>query len=112
MHFEREADLRGYRALGVKAIIVSMAVTEGIDYVAGKKEDGLPLSLIDIRGDYFYALAKSENFIRLPLGDHEEGTRGYFMQSTRGTGDAASNWEYGYMEFLTKFGFAPCVRPR
>ena len=82
-----------------------MATAEGIGCVAGRKDDGLKLSLVDIERAYCHALATREILIRLPLEDHWEGMRGKIMKSICFARDAAGNWEDCYVDFLAGVGF-------
>ena len=74
-------------------MIFSMAVTEGIGYTRGRKQQGVKLDFIDVRRAYFHAKAKREVFVELPPEDAEEGMCGRLLKSMYGTRDAAQNWE-------------------
>ncbi len=95
-------------------MLFSFAVTEGIGFKPGKREEGMKLDFIDIRRAYYHAVARRKVYIKLPEGDQEEGKCGLLNKSLEGTRDAAQNWEYTYSKFLTDIGFergkaTPCV---
>ena len=79
--------------LEAQKLLFSMAVTEGIGYQRGEKENGFKLAFSDVRRAYFYAKAKKDIFVRLPDEDAEPGMCGRLLQLMHGTRDAASNWE-------------------
>ena len=113
-HSKGKSIFAATRPLEPQKLLFSMAVTEGIGYQAGKREEGLKLSFIDVRRAYFYAKAKRDIHVKLPPEGYEEGKCGKLMKSMYGTRDAASNWEACYMELLEKIGFehgtaSPCV---
>ena len=66
--------------LEAKKMLFSFAVTEGIGYQKGKKEEGMKLDFIDIRRAYYHAVARRKVYIKLPEGDEEEGMCGKFIQ--------------------------------
>lgn len=90
---------------------MSFAVTEGIGYGDGWH---YKLNSIDIKRAYFWAPARRDIYVRLPLEDLEEGMCGKLDQSMYGTQDAAFDWEIEYTEFMIKCGFVegkstPCL---
>ena len=100
--------------LEAKKMLFSFAVTEGIGYKHGKKEEGMKLDFIDIRRAYYHAEARRKLYIKLPEGDQEEGMCGVLLKSLEGTRDAAQNWEYTYSNFMKSIGFergkaTPCI---
>ncbi len=95
-------------------MLFSFAVTEGIGFKPGKREEGMKLDFIDIRRAYYHAEARRKVYIKLPEGDEEEGMCGILHKSLEGTRDAAQNWEHTYNKFLMDIGFergkaTPCV---
>ena len=54
-------------------MLMSVAVTEGIGYKAGKRRKGMKLDFIDVRRAYFHAKARREVYVALPEEDYEEG---------------------------------------
>ena len=58
----------------------SMAVTEGIGYHKGERENGLKLAFIDVRRAYFYAKAKKDIFVKPPEEDNEPGMVGKLLK--------------------------------
>ena len=52
--------------LEAKKLLMSLAVTEGIGYRAGKKKKGMRLDFIDVRRAYFHAEARRPVYVRLP----------------------------------------------
>ena len=100
--------------LEAKKMLFSMAVTEGIGYVEGKRKEGMKLDFIDVRRAYFHADAIREVYVELCDEDWEEGMCGRLVKSMYGTRDAAFNWETAYSEFMEEGGFkrgraSPCV---
>ena len=100
--------------LEAKKLLFSMAVTEGIGYKKGHKATGMKLDFIDVRRAYFHAEARRKVYVRLPPEDYMEGYCGKLKKAMYGTRDAAQNWEYAYVAFMEKVGFArgaasPCV---
>ena len=100
--------------LECKKMLFSMAVTEGIGYQRGKRNQGKVLDFIDVRRAYFHAPARRDVQIELPEEDWEEGMCGKLDKSMYGTRDAAQNWEEEYSEFMLSIGFrrglaSPCV---
>ena len=100
--------------LEAKKLLLSLAVTEGIGYVQGQKEQGMKIDLIDVRRAYFHAKARRRVFVRLPEEDKEEGKVGLLAKAMYGTRDAAQNWEYEYIDFMEQIGFGrsratPCM---
>ena len=95
-------------------MLFSFAVTEGIGFKPGKREEGMKLDFIDIRRAYYHAEARRKVYIKLPEGDEEEGMCGILCKSLEGTRDAAQNWEHTYSKFLVNLGFergeaTPCI---
>ena len=90
--------------LEAKKILFSLAVTEGIGFEAGKKEQGMKLDFIDVRRAYFHAKAIRRVFVELPDEDWEEGKCGELDKSMYGTRDAAHNWEEAYSEMMETNG--------
>ena len=97
--------------LEAKKAFLSLAVTEGIEYGEGWH---YKLGCIDIKRAYFYAPAKRDVYIKLPLEDLTEGYCGKLNKSMYGIGDASLNWENEYIRFMTSVGFvrglsSPCL---
>ena len=91
--------------LEAKKLLMSMATTEGIGYCRHGKHKPLKLDFIDVRRAFFYAPARREVYVDLPLEDHEEGMCGMLVKAMYGTRDAPQNWEYEYADFMTGLGF-------
>jgi len=97
--------------LEAKQALLSVAVTEGIGYGEGWY---YKLDFIDIKRACFYAPAKRDVYIKLPLEDLTEGYCGKLNKSMYGTRDASLNWENEYIRFMTSIGFirglsSPCL---
>ena len=97
--------------LEAKKALLSMAVTEGIGHGDGWC---YKLDFIDIKRAYFYAPAKRDVYVRLPMEDATEGYCGKLNKSMYGTRDASLNWEIEYIRFMNKVGFttglsSPCL---
>ena len=97
--------------LEAKKALLSLAVTEGIGYGDGWC---YKLDFIDIKRAYFYAPAKRDVYIKLPIEDHLEGYCGKLNKSMYGTRDASLNWENEYICFMASVGFvkglsSPCL---
>ena len=63
---------------------------------------------------YFYAPAKRDVYVKLPIEDDEPGMCGKLFKSMYGTRDAALSWEFEYTDFMEKAGFhhgktSPCI---
>ena len=86
-------------------MLFSMAVTEGIGYIAGDEKGGMKIDFIDISRAYFQAAAVRNVYVELSEEDYEEGMCGQLQKSMRGTRDAAQNWGMEYTEFMVKVGF-------
>lgn len=84
--------------LEAKKALLSLAVAEGIGY-----GDGLHYKIyfIDIKRAYFYAPAKRDVYVRLPMEDFDEGKCGKLNKSMYGTRDASLNLENEYVRFMT-----------
>ena len=100
--------------LEAKKILFSMAVTEGIGYQPGCKNQGYKLEFIDVRRAYFHAEARRKVYVELPEEDREPGMCGRLKKAMYGTREAAQNWEHAYTQFLAAIGFrsgvaTPCV---
>ena len=72
--------------LEAKKALLSMAVTEGIGYGDGWS---YKLDFIDIKRAYFYAPAKRDVYVKLPMEDATEGYCGKLNKSMYGTRDAS-----------------------
>ena len=88
-----------------------MAVTEGIGFGDGWH---YKLDFIDIERAYFYAPAKRDVYVRLPMEDDKDGYCGKLTKSMYGTRDASLNWECEYIRFMNSIGFttglsSPCL---
>ena len=97
--------------LEAKKALLSMAVTEGIGHGDGWC---YKLELIDIKRAYFYAPAKRNVYVKLPMEDATNGYCGKLNKSMYGTRDASLNWEIEYIRFMNKVGFttgisSPCL---
>ena len=46
-----------------KKILLALAVTEGVGYERGYKEDGMKIDFIDIRRAFFQAMAKRRVYV-------------------------------------------------
>ena len=88
-----------------KKLLFSLAVTEGIGYKTGHKEQGQKLMFIDIRRAYFHSPARRKVYVRLPPEDATPGYCGALDKSMYGTRDAAQNWEHHYTSVMEKLGF-------
>ena len=86
--------------LEAKKMLKSMAVTEGVGFKAGRKQQGMKLDFIDVRRAYFHAKSRREVYVALPAEDWEDGKCGKLLKAMCGTRDAAQNWEYAYVEAL------------
>ena len=100
--------------LEAKKMLMSMAVTEGIGFRAGRRTEGMKLDFVDVRRAYFHAKSRRELYVALPNEDWEEGKCGKLLKAMYGTRDAAQNWEYAYVEALEAMGFTkgkatPCA---
>ena len=62
--------------LGATKLRFALAVTEEVGYKAGNNKGGKKLDFVDVRRAYFHAMVHRDVFIKLPLGDHEEGMCG------------------------------------
>ena len=60
---EKRTSSRRPLPLEAQKLLFSMAVTDGIGYHKGERENGLKLAFIDVRRAYFYAKAKKDIFI-------------------------------------------------
>jgi hypothetical protein len=67
--------------LEAKKMLFSMAVTEGIEYVEGKRKEGMKFDFIDVRITYFHADAIREVYVELCDEDWEEGMCGRLVKS-------------------------------
>ena len=97
--------------LEAKKALLSLAVTEGIGWGDGWH---YKLDFIDIKRAYFYAPAKRDVYVKLPIEDYEEGYCGKLNKSMYGTRDASLNWENEYIRFMLSVGFvrglsSPCL---
>ena len=88
-----------------KKLLFSLAVTEGIGFMAGQREKGQKLMFIDIKRAYFHSPARRKVYVRLPPEDSEPGYCGILEKSMYGTRDAAQNWEHHYASVMEKLGF-------
>ena len=59
--------------LEAKKLLFSLAITEGIGYERGKREEGMKLDFIDVRKAYFHADARREVYVELPKEDCAKG---------------------------------------
>ena len=97
--------------LEAKKALLSLAVTEGIGYGPGWH---YKLDFTDIKRAYFYAPAKRDVYVKLPMEDQSEGMCGKLNKSMYGTRDASLNWENEYIRFMISVGFvrglsSPCL---
>ena len=97
--------------LEAKKVLLSLAVTEGIGFGEGWQ---YKLDFIDIKRAYFYAPAKRDVYVKLPMEDFTEGYCGKLNKSMYGTRDASLNWENEYIRFMESAGFvrglsSPCL---
>lgn len=95
-------------------LLLSLAVTCGIGFKEGNKNNWHKLDFIDIGRAYYHAPACREVCVKLPPGDAGGGMCGLLIKSLPGTRDAAQNWEDMYMEFMHELGFysgkvTPCM---
>ena len=100
--------------LEAKKMLMSMAVTDGIGFRAGRRTEGMKLDFVDVRSAYSHAKSRRELYVALPNEDWEEGKCGKLLKAMYGTRDAAQNWEYAYVEALEAMGFTkgkatPCA---
>jgi hypothetical protein len=101
--------------LEAKKMLFSLAVTSGIGFKKGRQQEGMKVDFIDVRRAYFHADARRQVFVELPQEDAEEGMCGELGRSMYGTRDAAQNWEFAYLEFMTenaefeKGKSSPCI---
>ena len=91
--------------LEAKKVLMSMAVTEKIGYLAGKRKQGMCLDFIDVSRAFFHADAIRRVYVQLPEEDAQEGMCGLLGKSMYGTRDAAQNWGQCYMTFMVNTGF-------
>ena len=82
-------------------MLLSFAVTEGLGYGPGWH---YKVDFIDTKRECFYAHVKRNEYIQVPMKDHEEGMCGKLGKSIYGTREASLNWEE-YMRFMTSVGF-------
>merc|ERR1712240_1000759 len=97
-----------------KKILFSLAVTEGIGYQPGCKNQGYKLEFMDVRRAYFHANARRRVYVEIPKEDERLGMCGKLKKAMYGARDAAQNWEHANTDFLESVGFiggtaTPCV---
>ena len=83
-------------------MMFSTAVTEGIGYTRGKRDQGMKIDFIGIRRAHFHSNARRHVYVQLPEEDREEGMCGKLNRAMYGTRDAAQNWEYEYCDSIEK----------
>ena len=76
--------------------------------------EDIVMDFVDVVRAYFHALARRQEYVKLPSEDHAEGMRGLLKRAMYGTRDAAQNWESAYAELVEDLGFArgksnPCI---
>ncbi len=90
--------------LEAKRLLFAAAVTEGVGYRKGSREQGMKVDFIDIERAYFHADAQRKVYVELPEEDRQEGMCGEMLKSMYGTRDAARNWENEYAKFMDGIG--------
>ena len=77
--------------LEAQKLLLSMAVTEGVGFKRGERENWSQLAFIDAKRAYFYAKAKQDIFAISPEEDAEPGMCGILVKSMHGARDGAIN---------------------
>ena len=87
-----------------------------ISLCAHGQKQGKRLAVLDVKRAYFYAPARREIYIHIPIEDRMPGDKervGILDFSLYGTRDAAQNWAKEVEKFLVGIGFrqgkaSPC----
>jgi len=109
IRFDKRDDLfAATPPLECKKVLFSLAVTEGIGFEKNMREAGMKLDFIDVRRACFHSNARREVYVALPPEDTSPGMCGLLNKAMYGTCDAAQNWEYEYVGFLSHVGFQRC----
>ena len=62
--------------LEAKKMLFSLAVTEGVGFKKGRRQQGMKIDFIDIKRAYFHSPARRTVYVKLPNGDDTPGTCG------------------------------------